>query len=292
MAPALLDTAERYQLPSEMSSIVPGMKIAEGGYGEVFKGTGGPPNVAVKVFKRRKDRDTELQNLLLIKKAKPSHNSIITVIGPLDKHSEYYILLPLEGASLKSQLETTFKESRSGVLSNVSELFEGISWLHKQVGYHLDIKPGNILRRRTGGYVLIDFGTLLLKDSSSNSEHNYSEYACRLDDEVGGWSDVWSTGCVTMVILVWATQGHDEVENFRDERKSAQKHAESDGPVHISVPYFDFKSDINSAVVQKLIELGKEFPKQVPILYQMLERDRRNRLTMFDASLRWSGSLK
>jgi serine/threonine protein kinase len=291
MAPALLDTAERYQLPSEMSSIVPGMKIAEGGYGEVFKGTGGPPDllVAVKRFKSPKDCDTELQNLLSIKKAKPPHNSIIIVIGPLDK---YCILLPLEKESLKSQLETTCEESRSVVLRNVGELFEGISWLHKQVGYHLDIKPGNILRRRTGGYVLIDFGTLLPKGSSHNSEHNFSEYACRLDDKVGGWSDVWSIGCVTMVILVWVTQGHDEVENFRDERKSAQKHAESDGPVHINVPYFDFGSDTSPAVVQKLTELGKEFPKQVPILYQMLEHDRRNRLTMFDASLRWSGSLK
>ncbi|KAF8541472.1 kinase-like domain-containing protein [Trichophaea hybrida] len=278
----------------QISSIIRGKNIANGGYGEVFEGIGGPPGllVVIKRFEKQEDRDTEFQNLRSIQMAGQPHASIVQAFGSYDNNSEHCILLRREGESLTSQLKTICSGPQPEVLGDVGELLDGIHWLHERVGYHLDINPNNILRRQSGsGYVLIDFGTLLPKDSSRNVEQCFNEYASRLDDKVGGWSDVWSTGCVTMVILVWIAGGPNAVSDFRDERKSAQKHAESDSSVTISVPFFDLGTGICPVVGKRLTQLGEKFPEQVPILWGMLEHDRHHRLSMKDASLRWSGSL-
>lgn len=105
---------------------------------------------------------------------------------------------------------------------------------------HGDLKPENILRFRPtpdnflgtlklGDWGLAKYhnlGTVLRKEQGANTTTNYGtplyeppEVTLGTLRVLGRQYDVWSMGCVTLELMIWAFYGYNEVKRFREELK-------------------------------------------------------------------------
>lgn len=118
---------------------------------------------------RRKFRK-EAENL-----SKLSHPNIVHVLEIFDENNTtYYVMEYVDGESLDSYI------SRCGALSEVeaTEIIQSVGnalqYMHENRMLHLDMKPANVMRRKDGHVILIDFGLSKQYDANGEPESSTS----------------------------------------------------------------------------------------------------------------------
>lgn len=92
--------------------------------------------------------------------ARMNHPNIIRVIDFIEANNTfYYVMEYIEGEDMNSYLKT-HKLSEADAVSVIIDVANALKYMHEeQRMLHLDLKPGNIMRRKSDGHIfLIDFG--------------------------------------------------------------------------------------------------------------------------------------
>jgi serine/threonine protein kinase len=136
--------------------------------------------------------------------AKFSHPNIVRVYRYFRANNTAYMVLHFEeGQSLKSWLKGLGRAPRQKELDAiVAPLLDALELIHKQDFLHRDIAPDNIIIRKDGSPVLIDFGSArgeMLSHSKTVSalvKPGYSPYEqyAETSRQQGPWTDIYALG--------------------------------------------------------------------------------------------------
>lgn len=141
-----------------------------------------------------------------------NHPNIVKYKGfARDKESLHIILEYCENGSLQTILKKFGKFPESLVAVYMSQVLEGLIYLHEQGVIHRDIKGANILTNKDGSVKLADFGVSsrtagpALDKDGEDLEVVGSPYwmAPEVIEQSGSStaSDIWSVGCVVVELL-------------------------------------------------------------------------------------------
>ena len=195
------------------------------------------------------------------------HPNIIPMLAAI-KHGVYNMAIyPLARMSLGDLVKKQCTLSLADIVSKMADLFSALALMHCGVpetcGYHFDIKPGNILVRYDKTWVLADLGAAHFKkpvidDPSYSATKTRPPCADEFAAPDGGTFhrsfDVWSLGCVFLLLLVWFAEGSDAVAGFRNSRKKQTGHRIGYG-FHEVV---EGKPVVKSAVLEKFATLAEQ----------------------------------
>lgn len=91
--------------------------------------------------------------------SKLNHPHIIKVLDVFEENgTAYYVMEYVDGGSLSDLIEQKGSLSEDEALRYTSQIADALQYIHVHNMNHLDVKPGNILLRKNGEVVLIDFG--------------------------------------------------------------------------------------------------------------------------------------
>ncbi|OXG28291.1 STE-group protein kinase [Cryptococcus neoformans Ze90-1] len=145
-----------------------------------------------------------------------NHANIVKYKGfARDKENLWIILEYCENGSLQTILKKFGKFPESLVAVYISQVLEGLIYLHEQGVIHRDIKGANILTNKDGSVKLADFGVssrapTAVLDQSGKSKEGEAEVvgspywmAPEVIEQSGAStaSDIWSVGCVVVELL-------------------------------------------------------------------------------------------
>ncbi len=150
-------------------------KIAEGGFGDTYRAIDynlpGKPVCVVKHLKSKSIRppflqlaknkfDAEAQTLYRL-----GNNSeqIPRLFAHFEEENEQFYLVQefVDGDNLTKEIFSGYFKTEAKLLQLVIDILEVLAFVHQQNVIHRDLKPQNIMRRRTDGkIVLIDFGAI------------------------------------------------------------------------------------------------------------------------------------
>lgn len=116
--------------------------------------------------------------------AKMTHEHIVNVLETFEQNKTvYYSMEFIDGGSLDDYIGAKGRLPENEVIRATKEIGAAISYMHSVQMLHLDVKPLNIMRKKDGTYVLIDFGLSKQYDengepkSNSNIERGTPGYA-------------------------------------------------------------------------------------------------------------------
>ena len=96
----------------------------------------------------------EAQNISRLK-----HPNIVKVLDVFEENgTAYYVMEYSPGGSLQQYLSENAPLQETEILYYIRKIADALDYIHSQHMIHLDIKPGNILRRDNAEPVIIDFG--------------------------------------------------------------------------------------------------------------------------------------
>ena len=91
--------------------------------------------------------------------ARLSHPNIVTIFDSGHMENLYYIAMEfIPGDNLKTLVKRRGPLSMEDTRSGMRQLCDALVYAHEQSVLHLDIKPGNVIRRVTGDIKVVDFG--------------------------------------------------------------------------------------------------------------------------------------
>jgi serine/threonine protein kinase len=139
-----------------------------------------------------------------------NHPNIVKYKGfARDKDNLFIVLEYCENGSLQTILKKFGKFPESLVAVYISQVLEGLIYLHEQGVVHRDIKGANILTTKDGSVKLADFG-VSSRTAGPALEGNDNEVvgspywmAPEVIEQSGAStaSDIWSVGCVVVELL-------------------------------------------------------------------------------------------
>ncbi|MCH5221154.1 MAG: protein kinase [Muribaculaceae bacterium] len=102
--------------------------------------------------------------------AKLDHPGIIKIHTAFEENNTaYYVMDYIEGRNLSEMVKQTGPLSESKAIQYISKVGDALDYIHKQNINHLDIKPANIMIRKSDDRpVLIDFGLSKQYDAKGN----------------------------------------------------------------------------------------------------------------------------
>lgn len=107
--------------------------------------------------------------------AKMTHEHIVNVLETFEQNKTvYYSMEFIDGGSLDDYIGTKGRLSENEVIRATKEVGAAISYMHSLQMLHLDVKPLNIMRKKDGAYILIDFGLSKQYDENGEPESNSS----------------------------------------------------------------------------------------------------------------------
>lgn len=128
----------------------------------------GTQNTMVKNYRNRFKKEAE--NL-----AKLHHPNIVKVIEVFDENNTtYYVMEYIEGGSLDDYIKSNGRLPEVEALKCTMEIADALSYMHKNMMIHLDLKPKNIMRNSKGHLFLIDFGLSKQYDENGEPESSTS----------------------------------------------------------------------------------------------------------------------
>ncbi|KAL0576321.1 Protein kinase of the Mitotic Exit Network [Marasmius crinis-equi] len=197
-----------------------GDSLGKGAFGQVYRAlnwaTG--ETVAVKEIQLSNIPKSDLGEIMseidLLKNL--NHPNIVKYKGFVKTRDFLYIILEFcENGSLHGILKRFGKFPESLVAVYLSQILEGLVYLHDQGVIHRDIKGANILTNKDGTVKLADFGVASSTTTGavSNDAVVGSPYwmAPEVIEQSGATtaSDIWSVGCVVIELLEGAPPYHD-----------------------------------------------------------------------------------
>ena len=91
--------------------------------------------------------------------ARLDHPNIIRIFDVFtENNTAYYVMDYIEGKNLNDLVKERGALPEAEAVSMIRQVGEGLAYVHAHKINHLDIKPGNIMLRKDGRPVLIDFG--------------------------------------------------------------------------------------------------------------------------------------
>lgn len=128
----------------------------------------GTQNTMVKNYRQKFRKEAE--NL-----AKLHHPNIIKVIEVFDENNTtYYVMEYIEGGSLDDYIKSKGRLTEEEALQCTLVIADALSYMHKNMMIHLDLKPKNIMRNSKGHLYLIDFGLSKQYDENGEPESSTS----------------------------------------------------------------------------------------------------------------------
>lgn len=128
----------------------------------------GTQNTMVKNYRQKFRKEAE--NL-----ARLHHPNIVKVIEVFDENNTtYYVMEYIEGGSLDDYIKSKGHLTENEALKCTMEIADALSYMHKNMMIHLDLKPKNIMRNSKGHLYLIDFGLSKQYDENGEPESSTS----------------------------------------------------------------------------------------------------------------------
>ena len=127
-----------------------------------------------------------------------------------DNGTAYLVLEYIEGDMLSDLLKRKGRFNEAGVRRMLDELLDGLDAVHSAGYIHRDVKPANIIFRRDGSAVLLDFGAARqaigqrsqMLTSILTPGYAPVEQYLNTVDAMGAWTDLYSLGMVAYRCLV------------------------------------------------------------------------------------------
>jgi serine/threonine-protein kinase len=158
-------------------------KLGEGGFGHTYLAHDTRiPNEPLCVVKHLKPASSDREYLKVASRLFTSeaqtlaqlgnHDRIPRLLAYFEEASEFYLVEEfVEGRSLELELVRGHRLSDQQVLQILDDLLNIVEYTHSHGVIHRDIKPDNIIRRRSDGkLVLIDFGAIKQVQTQLNQE--------------------------------------------------------------------------------------------------------------------------
>ncbi len=149
-----------------------------------------------------------------------------------DNGTAYLVLEHIEGETLSRLLEREGRLESTRLKRLLKELLSGLDEVHRASFVHRDVKPSNIMFRKDGSSVLLDFGTarqVLGQRSKSTTAVFTPCYAPieehdRKGDDIGPWTDLYALGIVAYRCVSGISEAEllGAVTRARLERKGEQ----------------------------------------------------------------------
>ena len=153
-------------------------------------------------FKKEARRVFEIKN-----------DHLVTVYDLFEENgTAYYVMDFVDGISLSESLKRTGKPLDESEVSIVLiQIMDALKEVHKKSIWHLDIKPGNILKGKNGQLYLIDFGAS--KEIHSDGAMTTSTALCytpgyapneqvgQIFSKFGPWTDLYALGATAYNLL-------------------------------------------------------------------------------------------
>lgn len=216
-------TAQFHQKPKTLNDkYLLGDEIGKGAYGRVYKGLDleNGDFVAIKQVSLEnifpEDLAIIMQEIDLLKNL--NHKNIVKYLGSFKTKSHLYIILEyVENGSLASIIKPNkfgaFPETLVAVY--ISQVLEGLVYLHEQGVIHRDIKGANILTTKEGLVKLADFGVATKLTEADNNTDSLVGTPYWMAPEViamsgvSAASDIWSVGCTVIELLTCVPPYYD-----------------------------------------------------------------------------------
>ena len=98
-----------------------------------------------------------------------NHPNIVRIHDVFEENdTAYYVMEYIEGESLSEMLADRRYIPEAEALAYICDVAQALTYIHSKKVNHLDVKPGNMIRRRSDGKVLlIDFGVAKQYDAAS-----------------------------------------------------------------------------------------------------------------------------
>ncbi len=146
------------------------------------------------------------------------HPNIITVYDVGRVGESYYIVMEYLQDSLKERIRSKGKMPPQQALHVLQQVAGALYYAHRVGFIHRDIKPDNIMFRKDGTPVILDFGiarpveseTKLTKTGMSIGTPNYISPEQARGEKVDGRSDIYSLGVVLYEMLTGKVPYHSE----------------------------------------------------------------------------------
>ncbi|KAL0904969.1 hypothetical protein M5K25_027136 [Dendrobium thyrsiflorum] len=199
-----------------------GDEIGKGAYGRVYKGLDlkNGDFVAIKQVSLenipQEDLNIIMQEIDLLKNL--NHKNIVKYLGSLKTKTHLHIILEyVENGSLANIIKPSnfgpFPETLVPVY--ISQVLEGLVYLHEQGVIHRDIKGANILTTKEGLVKLADFGVATKLNEADLNTHSVVGTPYWMAPEViemsgvCAASDIWSVGCTVLELLTCVPPYYD-----------------------------------------------------------------------------------
>lgn len=228
--------------------------------------------VAVKVLKpavahdetARKRFDREARSV-----AKISHRNVTAVyrVGALENETPYIVMEHVEGRNLRDTLEAGGPLDVDTTCSVLSQLASALAAVHSVGVIHRDVRPGNVLREKDSGrVVLTDFGIAGLLDSGGSDatrltqagqllgDPRYMSPEQLLGEPVTDQTDIYSLGILGHELLTL----HGPYD-ARSKVEMATAHLRQDPR-----PITDFRSDADPRLSDLLLRCLAKKPEHRP----------------------------
>ncbi|MBW4635514.1 MAG: serine/threonine protein kinase [Iphinoe sp. HA4291-MV1] len=194
-------------------------------------------NKAMELFQKEAQRLQELG----------AHPQIPTLLAYFEQDNYLYLVQQfIDGQNLLEELQQKKKYNSSEIQEILLDLLPVLKFIHEQGVIHRDIKPQNIIRRRTspsskkvvselsGNLVLIDFGSakqltmkVRMKSGTSIGSQGYSPIEQIRDGAAYPASDLFSLGATCFHLLtgvsplkLWTEHGYNWVKDWQQYLKS------------------------------------------------------------------------
>ncbi|PVV03848.1 hypothetical protein BB560_001659 [Smittium megazygosporum] len=219
---SLLSELKKEFMESSASSWIKGAHISSGSFGNVFYGihtrTGvimavkqvDIPTDDLEIQSRRHKMFNALKGEIELLKTL-DHKNIVRYLGyESDPKSLYIFLEYVPGGSVKSALSSFGAFPESLVEYYISQILEGLAYLHNQNIIHCDIKGGNILIDHNGRVKISDFGISKKVDETVFAAKNRLSLQGSVywmapevvkDANYTVKCDIWSLGCLVIEML-------------------------------------------------------------------------------------------
>ena len=195
-----------------------------------------------------------------------------------ENQTAYYVMKLIDGESLAATIKRTGKPFSEPEARNVlSQVLPALETVHNQGIYHLDLKPGNIMRDAKGHCWLIDFGAskqLSAKESKTLSTSTGLSYtpgyapgeqlSCNMN-RIGAWTDFYALGATLYNLLSCQTPPEPDDVRYDGERAFRFPASVSDDMRHLVLwlmqPDYPRRPQKVSEITARLAEMA--LPKDI-----------------------------